>query len=147
MQKRWYRSRLCCLSLAGIILFLSAWVTPLITKEGRHISASWIAPGDFYQGYGINLSFHRVGFWVGRPYAGLGNPGRATWSSNVSIPYQKERHSWSERKVIPIYFEWGSPSADSFSFAIDYWLGIAFCVAVFVSRLILLKRSKRLESN
>ena len=147
MQKAWFRSRLCWFSIAGILFFLGAWITPLVTKEGRHISAGWIAPGDFYQGYGVNLSFHRMGFWVGRPYAGLGNPGRATWSSSVPIPFKEEWHSWSERDVIPIWFEWGTPSADSFNFAIDYWLGVVLCVVVFAWRVILLSARKRQESS
>jgi hypothetical protein len=150
MQKAWFRSRLCWLSIAGILFFLGAWITPFVTKEGRHISASWIAPGDFYQGYGINLSFHRMGFWAGRPYAGLGNPGRATWSSNVPIPFERERHSWSVIKGSPIRIGWGppfAPSADSFRIIFDYWFGATVCLAVFCCSAVSRKRRSRLKSN
>jgi len=147
MERAWYRSRLCWLCLLCILLFLSAWITPQITKEGRYIGARWIAPGDFYQGFGLSLGFHRVALWLGGPYAGFANPFRETGSSNVAIPFDSERHSWSEKDVIPIRFKWGSPSPESFSVAIDYWFGVALCSAIFVWRLITRGRFKRMEAD
>jgi hypothetical protein len=149
MQSSWYRSRLCWLALAGIFLFLSAWITPLITKEGRYISAQWIAPGDFYQGFGVTLSFHRMWVWVGSPYAGFAYPFRHAGSTNVTFPFERERHSWSEKEAIPILFELGTPSAGSLTVAIDYWLGATVCLGVFYYTLVSRKRRlspKRISS-
>lgn len=144
MYSSWYRSRLVGLGLLGFIFIGWAWLTPFLTGKYNYFSARWIAPGNFYQGFGITQDFHRIGLWAGRPYAGFANPMRQTGIHSGSYPFEPLRHSWSVNERGPIWFEWGTPSADSFTVAVDYWfLAPAYLAALIVAVTLWQRRKRR----
>jgi hypothetical protein len=143
MHRSWYRSRLFWLGISGCAFLIWAWVSPILSGKGRYFGARWIAPGNFYQGFGISEDFHRVELWAGRPYAGLFNISRRTGITHSSFPFESKRHSWAANESGPIKFEWGTPSADSFTISIDYWLIVPVYLAVWSAAVILWQRRKR----
>ena len=143
MPRPWYRSRLFWLGVPGFAAILWAWLTPLCSHEGGYFSARWIAPGNFYQGFGVTQDFHRLELWLGRPYAGLGNPFRQTGVTRTKFPFEEVRHSWANNETGPIWFEWGNPSADSFTIALDYWFLLPAYLAAWTGSVAFWQRRKR----
>lgn len=143
MHHRLFRSRLFWLGLPGLIFIAWAWMSPLFSGEGKYFSARWIAPGNFYQGFGATQDFHRMQLWLGRPYAGIGNPFRQTGITSRSFPFDARRHSWSVNERGPIWFDWGNPSADSFTIAVDYWLMAPAYLTLWTAAVILWQYRKR----
>ena len=118
-------------------------MSPFLFGEGRYFGARWIAPGNFYQGFGITQDFHRIGFWAGRPYAGFANPMRQTGISSLSYPFEPIRHTWSANERGPIWFQWGTPSGDSFTVKVDYWFLAPVYLTVWITVMIIWQRRKR----
>jgi hypothetical protein len=143
MHRLWYRSRLLWFGLVGFISIGWLWISPILLGEGRYFGARWIAPGNFYQGYGVTQDFHRIGLWAGRPYAGFANPMRLTGITSRSYPFEPIRHSWSANERGPIWFKWGTPSADSFTVTVDYWFLAPVYLTLWISAMILWQRRKR----
>ena len=143
MHRLWYRSRLLWIGFAGFIFIGWIGISPMLLGEGRYFAARWIAPGNFYQGLGITQEVHRIELWAGRPYAGLGNPLRQTGITSVSFPFEPTRHSWAVNERGPIWFEWGTPSADSFTVAVDHWFVAAVYLILWITAMILWQRRKR----
>jgi hypothetical protein len=143
MYSLWFRSRLLWIGLFGFIFIACIWMSPFLMGEGRYFGARWIAPGDFYQGFGITQDFHRIGLWVGRPYAGWGNPMRQTGITSLSFPFDPIRHPWYDNEPGPIWFQWGTPSGNSFTVKVDYWFLMPFCFMVWVASMFSWQRRKR----
>lgn len=142
MYRRWYHSRLFWIGFCGFVGGLWVWLSPIIAGEGRYFGARWIAPGNFYQGFGVTQNIHSLEIWMGRPYAGFANLGRQTGITNVSFPFESRRHSWSANEQGPFWFQWGNPSADSFTIAIDYWFLAPSYLITWISTVILWQRRK-----
>lgn len=144
----WYRSRLSWLAIVFGSFVIFIWTFSLVNKESRYIGARWIAPGDFYQGYGFSHGSHGMSLWLGRPYAGLGNPFRRTGTSNVTTPFDLQTDPWSIQKRWPVKIGWGrpyAPSSDSFRISLDYWFGVFTSIVILIFSAALRRRRLRLR--
>ena len=146
MKSVWYRSRLSWLALIGFCTVIFAWSVPMITKESRYFSARWIAPGDFYQGFGFSHGFNGMSVWLGRPYAGFANPFRQTGVTNVTRPIDPEHNLWSLGNGSPIRIGKGQ-SPDSLGISFDYWFGVIVCVALFYYNMVSRRRHSKLKPD
>jgi len=141
-MRPWYCSRLLLFGLLGFMTILWAWVSPLVLKKGTYVSARWMAPGDFYQGFGLTLDLHRLELWVGRPYAGFGNPMRETGITCRRYPVDPIHESRADQSG-PIWCRWGIESGDSFTISVDYWVLASAYLAALMTTVILWQQRKR----
>ena len=121
-------------------------MSPVLSGEGKYFNARWIAPGDFYQGFGLTQDFHRIGFWAGRPRVSVLGHFKRTGITSGSFPYDAKYDSWSANEDGPGWFEWDNPSDDRFTVTVDYWfLAPAYLVGRVATVTFWQRRKRRLK--
>jgi hypothetical protein len=68
---------------------------------------------------------------------------RQTGISSLSYPFEPIRHTWSANERGPIWFQWGTPSGDSFTVKVDYWFLAPVYLTVWITVMIIWQRRKR----